>query len=109
MNSSALATSPAVVHLLNISRWPRYAASNSSAYRRWSPTLRHRVEAAFGEDGVDASTTHRGSDALASDVCLYHPFVNRSEQDEATAQLAKYETLRGSQADFFSRDGFWYL
>jgi hypothetical protein len=93
----------ATVHVLDYRRWPRALVPDVRAYEHWPRAVQGRIRSALTTP-LDPSDLpyHReqlSSTGAALPACLYHPHV----VGNATAME------RGSQADFFAKDGFWYL
>jgi len=100
------------VTILDNARWPRFMVRDAAAYVEWPQAVQERVAISLESDERDMNThgweepsflvDGLGNHVLqpATRACLYHPFV--------PGNVTGTEG-RGSQAEFFSRDGFWYL
>lgn len=107
---------------LALSRWPRFLVPSVEAYAAWPPAARARIGAVlaatgehlpdlhprerlslYGPPGREGSEPGRKGSAQPG-VCHYHPHVQGTEETAVPGTQG-----RGPQADFWARDGMWYL
>ena len=99
---------PARVTVLDHERWPRFMVTDARAYASWPPGVRDRVARVLSRAPKGSyinSDSHVRSagpppNMPIKEACLYHPFV----PGNVTGTQG-----RGSQASYFSKDGFWYV
>ena len=94
----------ASVTVLDHERWPRYMVTDSRAYVSWPPAVRDRISRVLARtlinSGAHVRSAGPGPAVPIKEACLYHPFVPGNVSGTQG---------RGSQASYFSKDGFWYL
>ena len=80
------------------------------AYASWPPAARARIGAALGAAGGEPLPPLHDREPLSlyreaqSGVCMYHPHVQGTRETAVPGTQG-----RGPQADFWARDGMWYL